>query len=84
MSFARLARLSSTSVPRCRPFSSSSPEIVLKKLEGSDKGVIVLSMDRPKAKNALGKTMVAEVRTNSENCIAAHLLIQTLVPTSIK
>ena len=57
---------------------SSTPklfrEIKLEKLGGNDTGIAVLSMDRPNARNALGKHMVFEVGGTSCSRTSYRLL----------
>lgn len=45
-----------------RQFSSVSPEITLDRLTGDDEGICVLTLDRPRSKNALGKALMADFR----------------------
>ncbi|KAJ1987367.1 hypothetical protein EDC05_005867 [Coemansia umbellata] len=46
----------------CRSVSTTVNEVVLLRHSGADKGILTLELNRPKAKNALSRSLVAEFR----------------------
>lgn len=59
-------------------------EVVLKYLDGKDNGIVVLGLNRPASRNALGKTLVNQL-SESISCIREDsklrvLIIRSLVP----
>ncbi|MES1908207.1 MAG: hypothetical protein MHM6MM_001185 [Cercozoa sp. M6MM] len=41
----------------------AQPELRVQRLEGRDTGIVLLTMDRPRAKNALGRQLLGELRS---------------------
>lgn len=59
-------------------------ELRLERLEGQDAGIVLLGLDRPAAKNALGRQLLAEFREAlkvlSTDCSARVVIAHSLVP----
>jgi len=71
-----------------RLFSASAapetPDVVLERLTGEREGIVTLTLDRPEAKNALGKRMVKEfneaLNSIRFDATARVLIVQSTVP----
>lgn len=79
-------RLLSAPSLRLRPFSSasSSAELLLERLSGSDSGIAVLTLNRGPRKNALGRSMVSTLRSQMQSLAVDSsvrvVLLQSAVP----
>ncbi|XP_049830603.1 methylglutaconyl-CoA hydratase, mitochondrial [Schistocerca gregaria] len=64
--------------------SAKLSEVCVDSLKGNDSGIIVLGLNRPKARNALGKTIVSELTDLLENLKhlddARVVILRSLVP----
>lgn len=71
----------------CRRISSETvngSEVTLERLENDDAGIVIVSMDRPSRKNAIGKTFLRELQDAIEDAQNDRrtrvMLIRSLVP----
>lgn len=69
---------------RCLILESVSDSVKLRRLSDSDTGIVELSLDRPGAKNAIGKDMLRDLQYNLEtinsDLSAKVMMISSLVP----